>query len=110
MTWSVHITTQAERDIDEAASYIAFTLLNADAAYNLLVTANDVLHSLAHDPKRNRPVDDPLLSSWGIRFIAVKNYLAFYVVSEEDRTVHVIRFLYRKRNWIHLLKQGYVTD
>ncbi|MCD7956961.1 MAG: hypothetical protein LUG93_14685 [Lachnospiraceae bacterium] len=60
MIYSIHVTLQAERDMDDAANYIASTFLNPDAAYNLLVFANDILNSLDHNPERNRPVDDPL--------------------------------------------------
>lgn len=110
MIYSIHVTLQAERDMDDAANYIASTLLNPDAAYNLLVSANDILNSLDHNPERDRPVDDPLLFSWGVRFIIVKNYLAFYVIAEENKTVHIIRFLYKKRNWLHILKQGFSLE
>lgn len=61
MTYSIHATLQAERDMDDAANYIAFTLLNPDAAYRLLIFASNVLNSLDHNPERNRPVNDPLL-------------------------------------------------
>lgn len=43
MIYSIHVTLQAERDMDHAANYIASTLLNPNAAYNLLVFANDIL-------------------------------------------------------------------
>ncbi len=110
MIYSVHVTSQAERDMDKAADYIAFTLLNPSAAYNLLVYAKETLNSLKLNPERNRIVDDPLLFSWGIRLMIIKNYLAFYVIDEKDRTVHIIRFLYKKRNWLHILKQGFSLE
>ena len=44
---------------------------------------------------------------WGIRFTLVKNYIAFYVVSEENHTIYIVRFLYGKRDWINILKQGF---
>ncbi|MCD8119785.1 MAG: type II toxin-antitoxin system RelE/ParE family toxin [Lachnospiraceae bacterium] len=106
MSYYVHVTRQTERDLDDAAEYIAFTLLNPDAAYQLLVSANKVLSSLDENLQRNRRVDDPILSAWGVRFVMIKNYLAFYVIEEERNTVHIIRFLYAKRNWVHILKQG----
>lgn len=110
MSYFVHVTGQTERDMDEAAAYIAFTLFNPDAAYKLLITANEILTSLQDNPQRIRPIDDPLLSSWGIRFIMVKNYLAFYIIEEDKRMVHIIRFLHAKRNWKHLLKNGFSLD
>lgn len=110
MIWQIHITRQAKQDMIIAADYIEFMLLNPDAADSLLDTAETNINSLSQMPDRFRPVDDPLLSSWGVRFIMVKNYLAFYVISEESKTVHIIRFLYGKRNWLHILKQGFSLE
>lgn len=110
MKYLTHITKQAEHDMDDAAAYIAYTLLNPQAAYNLLTKVRADVATLADFPQRNALVDDAILASCGIRFIAINNYLAFYVISENDTTVHIIRFLYAKRNWAHILKQGYTLD
>ena len=45
------------------------------------------------------------LKHQGIRFVQIKNYLAFYVVKESQVTV--IRFLYAKSDWISILKSGF---
>ncbi len=105
MTYQIHITQQAEQDIDEAATYIRSTLLNPSAAFRLLSKTQEVIRSLEANPKRHPLVDDPALSAWGIRYVEINHYLAFYLVSEEDHTVHIIRFLYGKRNWMHILKE-----
>ena len=54
-----------------------------------------------------RLVDDPVLASWGIRFLIVNNYLAFYTIDKEKQTVIVVRFLYQKSNWNVILRQGF---
>ncbi|MCD8174407.1 MAG: type II toxin-antitoxin system RelE/ParE family toxin [Phascolarctobacterium sp.] len=110
MKYNTHITKKAKQDMVEAADYIEFTLLNPDAADALLDKAEAEMDALSEFPKRNKLVDDAILASCGIRFIVINNYLAFYVISEEDATVHFIRFLYAKRNWAHILKQGYSLD
>ncbi|MCD7956327.1 MAG: type II toxin-antitoxin system RelE/ParE family toxin [Lachnospiraceae bacterium] len=110
MSYNIHITKQAEQDIVDAADYIEFTLLNPDAADSLLDAVEANINSLSQMPDRFRLVDDPLLSSWEIRFIIIKNYLAFYVISEEEKLVHIIRFLYGKRNWLLILGQGFSLD
>jgi hypothetical protein len=43
----------------------------------------------------------------GIRFVIVKGYLAFYIISEEDNRVIVVRFLFQKSNWNAILRQGF---
>jgi len=83
MSYQVHITSTAEHDIMRAADYIEFTLKNPDAADNLLDAATEQIGSLADLPQKFRLVDDPVLASWGIRFVIINNYLAFYTIDEE---------------------------
>ena len=104
--YHVHLTAAAQRDLGNAADHIEFVLKNPQAADDLLDEAEEQLATLSKLPKRYTLVDDPVLSSWGIRFIAVKNYLAFYLVDEDSLTVHVVRFLYGKRDWAAILKHG----
>ncbi|MCD7770994.1 MAG: type II toxin-antitoxin system RelE/ParE family toxin [Oscillospiraceae bacterium] len=104
MRYSVHVTKKAQTDMDNTAEYIRTTLSNPQAAYNLVLKTSQVLDTLAAFPESNRIVDDALLRSWGIRFAMVNNYLAFYVII--DDTVHIVRFLYSRRNWAYILKQG----
>lgn len=54
--------------------------------------------------------DDPVLKAWGIRLTPVKNHISFYVISGEDRTVYIVRFLYGKRDRITILKQGFSLE
>ena len=105
MTYRVHITKAAERDMERAVDYIEYTLKNPRAADALLDEADTAINSLAHMPERYAPVDDQVLAALGIRFIQVKNYLAFYVVAKDTRTVHIVRFLYGKSDWASFLRK-----
>lgn len=107
MTYSIHITTAAERDIANASDHIEFVLKNPKAADDLLDEVELKINALSSFPCKFPTVDDPLLSSWGIRFTQVKNYLAFYVISEEEQKVILVRFLYGKSNWEFILKRGF---
>ncbi|MCR5324966.1 MAG: type II toxin-antitoxin system RelE/ParE family toxin [Lachnospiraceae bacterium] len=109
MNYSIHITSKAECDLNEAADYIEFTLLNPDAADNLLNKAEEEINKLAFMPQKYKIVDDPVLAAWGIRLVIINNYLAFYVIDEESKTVHIVRFLYGKRNWISILRNDPIT-
>lgn len=106
MMYDLHITSAAENDLNEAADYIEYVLLNPDAADRMLDAATERISTLAQFAERNALVDDPVLQAWGIRFIQINNYLAFYVISEEESRVYIVRFLYGKRDWIGILKQG----
>jgi plasmid stabilization system protein ParE len=107
MTYQVHITKAAERDLNAAADHIEFHLHNPLAADALLDRAERAILSLSDHPKRYAIVDDPVLRGWAIRFVQVNHYLAFYTVSEKDQTVHIVRFLYGKRDWMSILRGGF---
>lgn len=104
MRYRIHITKTAERDIDDAADYIEYTLMNPIAANHLFDLIEENLSPLSSNPKIHPVVDDPVLCAWGIRFVVVNNYLAFYTIDEPEKVVHVVRFLYCKRDWVHILK------
>lgn len=107
MNYALHITVAAEQDLAAAVDHIEFVLMNPTAADDLLNEAEVKINALASFPNKFALVDDSMLASWGIRFTQVKNYLAFYVVSEEYHQIAVIRFLYEKSNWISVLKRGF---
>ncbi len=104
MKYNVHIANTAKSDIVKAADYIEFALKNPAAAGRLLDKVDAVIKKLGTFPCRNPIVDDTILAARGIRFIPVNNYLLFYFVSEEEAAVHIVRFLYAKSNWMHILK------
>ena len=105
MSYHLHITSVAERDISQAADYIEFVLKNPKAADDLLEETNQKINALLPFPQEHPIVEDKLLAAWGIRFTQIKNYLAFYVI--EENQVTVIRFLYAKSDWISILKVGF---
>ena len=107
MSYQVHITSTAEHDIMRAADYIEFTIKNPTAADNLLDVSTEQIGSLSDLPQKFRLVDDSVLASWGIRFVIINNYLAFYTIDEEKQTVIIVRFLYQKNNWTSILRQGF---
>lgn len=104
MNYHLHITSVAQRDISQAADYIEFVLKNPKAADDLLEETDQKINALLPFPQEHPIVEDKLLAAWGIRFTQIKNYLAFYVV--EENQVTIIRFLYAKSNWISILKSG----
>lgn len=107
MIYSIQITNAAEKDIRSAIDYIDNILLNPSAADDLLSEIEEKINELAVFPKKHQTVDDPVLKTWGIRFLVINNYLAFYTVDDESTTVNIIRFLYGKRNWSVILRQSF---
>lgn len=110
MKYELHITRAAENDLNEAANYIAFVLMNPQAADHLLDAVEETLPMLSESAQRHALVDDPVLKTWGIRFVQIKHYLAFYTIAEDEQKVYIVRFLYGKRNWISMLKNGFTLE
>lgn len=110
MKYELHITRAAENDLNEAADYIEFVLMNPQAADHLLDAVEEALPTLSEYAERHALVDDPVLKAWGIRFVQIKNYLAFYTIAEAEQKVYIVRFLYGKRNWISILKNGFSLE
>lgn len=107
MSYTVRITAAAERDIMRAADYIEFTLKNPTAAEHLLDVVTEQINILADLPGQHRLVEDAVLASWGIRFVIINNYLAFYTIDKEEQLIIVVRFLYQKSNWRSILLNGF---
>lgn len=106
MRYTLHITAAAERDIKDATDYIEFVLLNPQAAEDLLEAVEDAVSALVENPRRMGRVSDSVLNAWGVRFIRIKSYLAFFVVDDETQRVRIFRFLYAKRNWMAILREN----
>lgn len=106
MKYGLHISTAAERDIEEAADYIENVLKNPQAADALLDAIDEVLPSLQENPQRVPVVSEPVLRTWEIRSIKIKNYLVLFRVDDENASVVIVRFLYAKRNWWTILKDN----
>ena len=106
MTYSVHITTAAERDVANATDYIDQVLKNPKAADELLEVFLQQVNALAVFPARYPLARDAILAAWGIRFLRIKNYIAFYLIDDAREMIYVIRFLYGKSNWASILKNS----
>ena len=103
MIFSVIISEDAEADIIRIADYISNELYSLQAAYDLMYEVRKQILALSHMPKRFALVDDERLASKGVRLIPVKNFLIFYVVDEEAKTVNIVGVMYGKRDWMNLL-------
>ncbi len=101
--YNVVITEPAEKDMGDAINYIADELRNRQAALDLLDKTRSAIENLSDMPRRYALVREENLAREGIRLITVKNYIIFYAVREETNTVVILRFLYVKRDWQHIL-------
>ena len=105
--YKIIVTAPAQKDLQNAVSYISNELKNKQAAFNLIDLVEETVKSLTDMPERYAVVDDEILSREGFRFI---HYLLFYVVRKENQTVVIQRFLYARRDWMNILKPDISTE
>lgn len=103
--YDVEVTQIAEQDYNRAEDYIKNELYNQKAAAGLAKKLHEAIKDLSFFPKKYPVCNDDYLRLWEIRFVPVNNYLLFYIVREDARTVYVLRFLYGRRNWQKILRK-----
>ncbi len=102
--YNIVVTEPAQKDLEDAVSYISNELKNKHAALRLLEQVEKEVRSLSEMPERYKLVEDEILARAGFRFIVIRNYLLFYIVRNDTKTVVVQRFLYARRDWLNILK------
>lgn len=102
-SYNVVITEAAQRDLLDIFDYIAFELREPYSASRLLSKLRSKVKSLKEFPERNNLISEPKYEEQKIRWCPVENYIIFYQVSKEQSQVYIIRILYKKRNWEHIL-------
>lgn len=97
--YNIEIFPTAKQDLLDIISYL--NTLSPDTAlryYDLLI---EEISSLSELPERYPHPKDLALKAKGYRYLLVKNYLVFYVVS--GKTVQIRRILYARRGYSSLL-------
>lgn len=102
MKYNVRLSSAAKEDILRNADYIELVLKNPFAEHFLDETEAK-LHSLSEFPERHPLVRDKPLASWGVRFLPVMNYMVFYQIAAEQKTVYILRVLHGKSGWFAIL-------
>lgn len=102
-SYNVVITEAAQRDLLDIFDYIAFELREPESARLLLSKIKFKVKSFEEFLERNHIISVQKYEMQKIRWCPVENYMIFYQISEAQHQVYVLRVLYKKRNWEHLL-------
>ena len=97
-SYSVVYSPEAMDDLREIYSYIAFTLLVPEAAEKQVNRIRKEIRSLDFMPSRYSLVDWELWKSMGMHKVPVDNFVVYYTVNDDSRTVTVIRIFYGGRD------------
>jgi len=103
MSFRVVITEPAESDLRGIANYIARELLEPVTARTVVASIAEAILLLETMPYRHELVRDQQLAEQQIRKLLVESYIVFYVISEPELTVTIVRILYGKRHWNSIL-------
>jgi len=103
MEYEVILETTAILDLYEILDYITDVLKAPESAERVVLSIEEKVMSLSFMPARHQIVNDEPYASMGVRLIPVENYIAFYVIDESKRKVHVFRILYNRREWQNFL-------
>lgn len=104
MAYNVRIMEKAEEDLSEIVTYISDTLCNPKAADSLLEEFLKEKNNIADNPYMYSLSPDPFLQSEGYhRFIFKNNYVALYLIDDDNKVVSIMRIFYAKRDYGNLI-------
>lgn len=101
--YKIVIEQTAENDLLGILSYISDTLHEPSIAMKIYGLIKKEILNLNRMPFRFEVVNEEPYRSMGVRRIPVENYTAFYIVDENEKTVHIFRIIYNRREWRYLL-------
>ena len=112
-SYNVGYSVDALGDLREIYSYIANELLVPETASVQLSRIRKEVRSLDFMPARYALVDWEPWHSMKMYQLPVDNFIVYYLVDDEKRTVTVVRIFYGGRdidnmNWNHGKVEGYV--
>ena len=101
--YDVVIEATAVSDLRGILRYISETLKEPETARRVYLSIKDKIMTLNHFPTRQPLVNDETYANRGLRMLPAENYVAFCIVDEANEKVHVLRVLYKRREWHSLL-------
>ena len=104
MRYEVKLTPQALGQIVETVQYISKTLLEPEIARKWADTLQREIRKLDSMPSRHPLTEEEPWRTKGIRKMPVKNFLVYYLVDEEKKTVWVTAVIYGRRDQISVLR------
>jgi plasmid stabilization system protein ParE len=102
--YDFELTEIAESDIDEAFEYIAEILDNPGAASDLVEELEIQISGICKKPESGRIVKNDFLRRNDIWRFLVKNYIAYYIIDDENEKIVILRFIYSGRNQDNIVK------
>ena len=96
---------KAEQDLSEIVTYFTDKLCNPKAAESLLEEfLEEEKNNISDNPYMYPLSNDSVLQSEGYhRFLFKKNYIALYLIDDNEKEVYIMRIFYAKRDYANLI-------
>jgi len=101
--YEIKLSIKAKSDLKGIALYIKNELKEPTIASRYAKIIKQEIQTLEYSPQKFAIIDDDSIKDLNIRKLNIKNYMAFYRVNENTRTVNVERILYGASDWINKL-------
>ena len=101
--YKILVSETYHKDLKDIIHYIYHNLDAPHTASTLLDEIEAIISNLSIMPLRYGLVDDAYLRRKEFRKCLVKNYIIFYKVNKENKTVMIHRILHARQKWIDIL-------
>lgn len=101
--YKLKFAPKASEDLEQIYSYITGLLMAEIAADNLLEKIEISIMRLEIFPYSGSFIVDEPLKNRGYRKLIIENYIAFYLVNEQEKQVVIMRILYGAQNYQDIL-------
>ncbi|HHW73689.1 MAG TPA: type II toxin-antitoxin system RelE/ParE family toxin [Firmicutes bacterium] len=98
MSYKIIYTQESEQDLINIYRYIAMSLLVPETAKKQADRIMKAIEGLDEMPLRFKLYPNEPWNSRGLRILPVDNYLVFYTVIEEEKTIAIVRIMYGGRS------------
>ena len=106
--YDFELTETAESDIDATYEYIAETLVNPDAASELADELEIQIDKICKKPETGKLVENDFFRRNAIWRFLVKNYIAYYIIDDENKKIVIMRFVYSGRDQDKIVRDFYI--
>lgn len=97
--YKIKFSKDARNDYFDIIRYIKYNLVEPSIANKYAKLINEEIKKLEYNPQKFAIIDIEINNSSNIRKLIIKNYIAFYRVNENTKTVNIERILYSASNW-----------
>ena len=101
--YTVIISYQAEKELNEIVRYIQEELLEPNIAKNLFFKIKKLILELENFPDKFPIIKNEYMMRNDIRKCSIKNYVIIYRVNSLQKRVEISHIFYAKRNWMKIL-------